>query len=55
MLQAKVHTIYYIHDWQHPIGTLQEQYLMVQDKLKGGVRSVAVDDPEADWANGKIP
>jgi dCMP deaminase len=54
MLQAKVHTIYYIHDWQHPIGSLQEQYRMAQDKLRGGVRSIEVDDPEADWANGKI-
>ena len=55
MLQAKVQTIYYIHDWQHPIGTLQEQYLLVQDKLRGGVRSSSIDDPEADWANGKVP
>jgi len=54
-LQAKVHTIYYIHDWQHPIGTLQEQYRMAQDKLPGGVRSVAVSDADADWANGKVP
>ena len=55
MLQAKVHTIYYIHNWQHPIDTLQEQYLMAQDKLRGGVRQLEVDDPEADWANGKAP
>ena len=54
MLQAKVHTIYYIHDWQHPIGSLQQQYVMVQDKLRGGVRPVVVDDPDVDWANGKI-
>ena len=53
MLQAKVNTIYYIHDWQHPIGTLQDQYLLAQGKLKGGVRQVDVADPEADWANGK--
>jgi len=54
MLQAKVHTIYYIHDWQHPIDTLQEQYRLVQNKLRGGVRKVEVHDPDADWANGKI-
>lgn len=53
MVQAKVHTIYYIHDWQHPIGSLQQQYLMAQDKLRGGVRPVEIDDPDADWANGK--
>jgi dCMP deaminase len=55
MLQAKVHTIYYMHDWQHPIGSLQEQYLMTQNKIRGGVRQVQVADPEADWANGKLP
>ncbi len=54
LLQAKVHTIYYMHDWRHPIGTLQEQYLLVQNKVRGGVRQVEVFDPEADWANGKI-
>jgi dCMP deaminase len=53
MLQAKVHTIYYIHNWQHPIDTLQQQYLLAQDKLRGGVRQLDVIDPEADWANGK--
>jgi dCMP deaminase len=54
LLQAKVHTIYYIHDWKHPIGTLQDQYLLAQSKLRGGVRQVEVIDPEADWANGKV-
>jgi len=52
MLQAKVHTIYFIHDWHHPVDTLQEQYVMAQDKLPGGVRQLDVDDPDADWANG---
>ena len=27
----------------------------VQGKLRGGVRQIAVDDPEPDWANGKVP
>jgi dCMP deaminase len=53
MLQAKVENIYYIHDWKHPIDSLQEQYLMIQDKLRGGVRKLDVFDPVADWANGK--
>jgi dCMP deaminase len=54
LLQAKVHTIYYIHEWKHPIGSLQDQYLLLQNKLRGGVRRIEVPDPEADWANGKI-
>jgi dCMP deaminase len=53
MLQAKVNTIYYIHDWKHPIGSLQQQYKLAQSKVEGGVRQVSVPDPDADWANGK--
>ena len=52
LLQAKVNTIYYIHDWAHPIDCLQEQYLLAQSKLPGGVRKVEIQDPEAEWANG---
>jgi hypothetical protein len=44
--------IYYIHDWAHPIDSLQEQYLLAQSKLPGGVRKVEIQDPEAEWANG---
>jgi dCMP deaminase len=54
LLQAKDHTIYYSHELKHPIGTLQEQYLLVQNKLRGGVRRIEIADPEADWANGKV-
>jgi dCMP deaminase len=54
LLQAKAHTIYYIHDWQHPVLALQEQYKLVQDKFPGGVRPLLIDDAEADWANGKV-
>ncbi|MDQ3772941.1 MAG: deaminase [Pseudomonadota bacterium] len=55
MLQAKVHTIYFMHDWKHPIDSLQEQYRLAQSKLPGGVRKVDVEDPEAAWANGNAP
>lgn len=51
MLQAKVHAIYYIHDWQHPIGPLRDQYELLQSKFLGGVRRVEIIDPEAKWAN----
>jgi dCMP deaminase len=55
LLQAKVQTIYYIHDWQHSIQALQEQYTIAQDKIRGGVRQLNVPDPDSDWANGKVP
>jgi dCMP deaminase len=54
MLQAKVAAIYYVHEWQHPIGSLQEQYELAQNKIPHGVREISIIDPEADWANGKV-
>lgn len=54
MLQAKIRTIYYLHDWQHPISELQQQYQLLQDALPNGVKAVDLLDPYADWANGKI-
>lgn len=53
-LQAKVLSIYYLHDWQHPIGELQDQYTLIQSKFPEGVHKVEFEDPEADWANLKL-
>jgi dCMP deaminase len=53
MLQAKVKAIYFIHDWQHPEGSLRQQYNFAQSKFPGGVRKIDFLDPEADWANNK--
>jgi len=50
-LQAKVYAIYYLHDWQHPLEELREQYELLQSTFSGGVHKVSLDDPEADWAN----
>src|SRR2546422_1101536 len=52
-LQAKVHAIYYLHNWQHPIGELRRQYELLQRKFKKGVHQVRIKDPEAGWANAK--
>ena len=52
-LQAKVQAIYYLHEWQHPIGELREQYELLQSKLPDGVHRVDIKDPEADWANAR--
>lgn len=54
-LQAKVDAIYYLHDWQHPIGKLQEQYALLQSTFPGGVHKVDLDDPEVGWANVRVP
>lgn len=53
MLQAKVQAIYYLHDWQHPIGALQSQYELIQNQIPAGVHQIGVVDPDADWANGR--
>ena len=50
-LQAKVKAVYYLHNWEHPITELREQYEMLQKEFSDGVRQVSVDDPDADWAN----
>ena len=54
MLQAKARAIYYLHDWQHPLDTLREQYELIQSQFPDGVRKIDMVDPHADWANGKI-
>ena len=52
-LQAKVKAIYYRHDWQHPLSELREQYELLHNTFPEGVQHVDLEDPEADWANGK--
>jgi dCMP deaminase len=51
LLQAKIHTIFYLHDWTHPIADLQEQYELLQSHFEGKVRRLVVPDPVAEWAN----
>lgn len=45
-LQAKVETIYYVHDWGHPDEALAKEYERIQARLPGGVRPLTdVTDP----------
>jgi dCMP deaminase len=53
-LQAKVTAIYYVHNWAHPIIELREQYEMLQAAFPDGVHGVAIEDPDADWANARV-
>jgi len=50
-LQAKINAIFYLHNWQHPLTDLREQYEVLQGKFPGGVHQVTMVDPRADWAN----
>lgn len=51
MLQARIHTIYYLHNWSHPLEDLQDQYELIQNQFEGGVRQLKIVDPRSDWAN----
>ena len=53
-LQAKFSAIYYLHNWEHPILELREQYERLQAAFPDGVHAVQVDDPESDWANAVV-
>lgn len=55
MLQAKVKAIYYLHDWQHPVEALRDQYNLLQSTgFQARVIQVEMTDPDADWANVKV-
>lgn len=50
LLQARVHAVYYLHEWRHPDENLWRQYLLLQQRFPGGVHQIAVSDPDASWA-----
>jgi dCMP deaminase len=50
-LQAKISTIFYLHNWTHRLTELQEQYEILQQAFENGVRKLDFPDLEADWAN----
>ena len=47
-LQAKVETIYYLHDWRHPSDDVRAEYDRLQARIPGGVRPVpgGLTDPD---------
>jgi dCMP deaminase len=50
LLQARIHAVYYLHEWKHPDEDLWRQYLLLQQRFAGGVHHVPVPDPDASWA-----
>jgi dCMP deaminase len=50
MLQAGIREVFYLHDWVHPDPAKQAQYVQLQARFAGGLRELAIDDPDADWA-----
>jgi dCMP deaminase len=50
LLQARVHAVFYLHEWRYPDEDLWRQYLLLQQRFPGGVHHVSVPDPDASWA-----
>ena len=50
LLQAKIRSVYYLHEWIYPDPEMQRSYSMLQEQFPHGVRQVEMDDPEARWA-----
>lgn len=50
ILQAKIRAVYYLHDWTYPDAERQASYEELLSFVPGGVRAVAMADPDAAWA-----
>ena len=53
LLQARVDSVYYLHDWQHPNEKTAAQYNRLQAHFAGGCHQLAMDDPDLQWAVSK--
>lgn len=50
LLQAKVSTVYYLHEWAYPDREMQREYEHLQGHITNGVIRVDIDDEDAEWA-----
>lgn len=50
LLQARIHAVYYLHDWQHPDQEMWRQYLTLEKRFPGGSHRIALPDPDETWA-----
>ncbi len=50
LLQAKIHTVYYMHDWKYPDESVARQYAKLQDCFQGGCRQLDMPDDDHGWA-----
>jgi dCMP deaminase len=55
LLQAKVKSVFYMHDWKHPDPDVWHEYEKLQQRFPGGIRKLEMDDPDKDWAVGTKP
>src|SRR5690606_39590484 len=46
LLQARVHAVYYLHDWRHPNEEMWRQYEMLERRFPGGAHRIQIPDPD---------
>ena len=50
LLQAKIGSVYYIHDWVYPDADMQHTYTVLQQQFPHTIAQVEVEDADAEWA-----
>jgi len=55
MLQAKIESVYYLHDWNHPDPKHKAEFERIQARFPRGIRQLEMDDPDAEWAIPPAP
>jgi dCMP deaminase len=53
LLQAKISSVYYLHDWNPADSDLSAEYDKIQARFPQGLHHLKMEDPEADWAISK--
>ncbi len=46
LLQARVQTVYYLHDWRHPDEDVRQEYERIQARFPNGIKHVDLPDPD---------
>lgn len=54
LLQARVKSVKYLHEWRHPDEELWRQYLALQERFPERVTRIGLHDPDAEWALSKM-
>lgn len=50
MLQARIQSVFYVHDWIYPEETKHAEYEKLQARFNGGIRKLDIPDPDENWA-----
>jgi dCMP deaminase len=53
LLQAKIKSVRYMHEWAHPDPEIWAEYEKIQKQIPEGIRRLDIDDPDKEWAVSK--